>query len=90
MIGTEIQLIHTMASDGKLIYELRLVNYEGTAEQYGVDAPSIKRQMLEAACANSATREQLLGRGIALQFNVGSKGGGPLAAFEIHPADCGL
>jgi hypothetical protein len=45
MIGTEIQLVHTMGAEGRFVYGLRLVNYSGRAHAYQAEVPGIRRTM---------------------------------------------
>lgn len=90
MIGTEIQLVHTMAAEGTFVYDLRLVNYSGTVEGYQAEAPATRRTMVATACANPTAKNDLLAHGITLRYNVAASDRRPLATFEIHPADCGL
>ena len=90
MIGTEIQLVHTMAAEGRFVYDLRLVHYSGTSQAYQAEVPGIRRTMLQTACENPTAKNELLGRGITLRYNVAASDGHRLATFEIRPADCGL
>ena len=86
-IGTEMQLVHTSASEGRMVYEFRLVNYKGAGE--AIRSPATRQQMQQAACRDDKAREFFRHR-VHLLYQIASSDDRPIAAIEIAPSDCGL
>src|SRR5262245_12774147 len=81
-VGTEMQLVHTSATEGRFVYELRLVNDKRTGQ--AINSESTRQEMRKVACGNEQARDMLRHQ-VRLLFQIAASDGRPVASIEIVP-----
>jgi len=90
MIDKDTELVSTIGVNKRFVYNYRLVNH--SADQLNAQQLQtvMKPEITNAACTTPQTRDELLKKGVTLQYSYVDKNRTHILSIDVAPSDCKL